>query len=224
MTHHWQRVFTKGAYLVLLACVICTPIKFAHAQRTPLLVVPGILGSQLCDGTTVIWGDRGSLQDFARLDTLSEQGRQLKPCGLLKKIQLLGSFWATDGYDVLLAQLSALGFREGSDLILFDYDWRRSNFETAEVLKRRLRTSTGFQTGQFDVIAHSMGGLVTRILLNDPEFAPRVRRVIYLATPFLGSSNALGILTDGWGTFLNLVAGESRPSGKRRCHSRRSTS
>lgn len=146
-------------------------------------------------------GDRST-----RLDALSDDGKKLKSCGILKKIQILGPFWATDGYDSLLAQLRSMGYEEGKDLIVFDYDWRMSNFDTADLLRRKLAENDHFQH-QFHIVAHSMGGIVARILLQDRSISSRVDRMVYLGTPFDGSANALATLSDGWGTFANLIAG-----------------
>jgi triacylglycerol esterase/lipase EstA (alpha/beta hydrolase family) len=40
---------------------------------------------------------------------------------------------------------------------------------------------------QFDIVAHSMGGLVTRLLLEDPAIAQRIATVVTLGTPHSGS-------------------------------------
>lgn len=191
---------------LMLAATTPIPVQAAD-DRTPTVLIPGILGSKLCDGDTVVWGALSSLSNFQKLDALSEYGKKLKPCGILKKIEILGPFWATDGYNSLLNQLSDLGYQDGKDLLVFDYDWRRSNFVTAKLLKDAIDNNPNFRGRRFQIVAHSMGGLVARILLQNPEIAERVERVVYLGTPFQGSADSLGIISNGWGSFANLVAG-----------------
>ena len=56
-------------------------------------------------------------------------------------------------------------------------------------------------------MAHSMGGLVAQIYVKELDQGRKVRRVINMAVPFLGSANTFGTLTDGWGKGANLIAG-----------------
>jgi pimeloyl-ACP methyl ester carboxylesterase len=63
------------------------------------------------------------------------------------------------------------------------------------------------QGKQVDIVAHSMGGLVARIYIQEMNGAPRVKRLINLAVPMRGSANALAELSDGWGGFQNFLAG-----------------
>ena len=175
----------------------------------PVVVIPGILGSKLAasDGT-IVWGDRGSLSHFGRLDLdpAGENG-EINVAGLVERIRVLGPFWTVHAYDDLLAHLRALGFRDGETLFPFAYDWRQSNYETARRFGSWIADQPNLRYSQFDIIAHSMGGIVAKIWMLEHGGAPRARKVIYLGTPFQGSMNALGTLTDGWGAFANFVAG-----------------
>ncbi len=98
------------------------------------------------------------------------------------------------------------GLTEHKDLFIFDYDWRQSNLDNAKGLEKFI--SDTFKNGEkFNIVAHSMGGLVTRLYLENTKDHLRVNKVIYLGTPFLGSANTLGTLSEGWGTIENWVAG-----------------
>ena len=178
-------------------------------DRRPVVVIPGILGSRLVTaGGEVLWGDRSSLGNFGRLD-LDPDGTKgdLQAAGFVEKIRVLGPFWTVHAYDDLLIHLRVLGFRDGETLFQFPYDWRQSNFVTAEKLQTWLQAQPALRDVPFDIVAHSMGGIVTRIWMTQFGGAQRVRKVIYLGTPFQGSMNALATLTAGWGRFANLVAG-----------------
>ncbi len=48
---------------------------------------------------------------------------------------------------------------------VFPYDWRRDNVETARILVQKLealKRKTGEKDIKFDIVAHSMGGLIAR--------------------------------------------------------------
>ncbi|MDJ0951213.1 MAG: hypothetical protein QNJ94_20065 [Alphaproteobacteria bacterium] len=103
----------------------------------------------------------------------------------------------------------------------FDYDWRRSLDESAIRFHRFIRQTTRFLQAQrgsdrrirFDVVAHSMGGLLLRYYLQyggqllpydeSPrptwEGAQFVENVIIVGTPNAGSLFALGRLVSGLG-------------------------
>jgi pimeloyl-ACP methyl ester carboxylesterase len=181
----------------------------ATQSQRPVIVIPGILGSKLVGANgEVLWGDRGSLGNFGRLDH-DPAGREpeVNLAGLVERIRVLGPFWTIHSYDDLLVYLRALGFRDGQTLFPFAYDWRLSNYETAQRLDAFVRQYPALRDGQFDVVAHSMGGIVAKVWMLQHGGAQRVRKAIYLGTPFHGSMNALATLTEGWGRFLNYIVG-----------------
>jgi pimeloyl-ACP methyl ester carboxylesterase len=185
------------------------PETSASQSERPVVVIPGILGSKLAgaDGE-ILWGDRGSLGNFGRLDLdPTGAGREIKLAGLVDRIRMLGPFWTIHAYDDLLVHLRGLGFRDGQTLLPFAYDWRQSNYETAQRFDAFVRQQETLRDGQFDVVAHSMGGIVAKVWMLEHGGAQRVRKVIYLGTPFQGSMNSLGTLTEGWGIFQNRIAG-----------------
>ena len=150
----------------------------APQDRRRVVVVPGILGSRLLakDGS-VLWGDRSSLSHFGQLDLDPEKpGDALEVGGFVERIRVLGPFWTVHAYDDLLIHLRVLGFRDGETLFQFPYDWRQSNFVTAEKFQSWLQAQPALRDGTFDIVAHSMGGIATRIWLTQFNGAPRVRR------------------------------------------------
>ena len=98
---------------------------------------------------------------------------------------------------------------------VFRYDWRQDNVQSARELHtfiEQIRVDYANPDLKVDVIAHSMGGAITRYyarygtadVLDDNEFpvnstgAERIRRVILLGTPNLGSVGALRTLIRGY--------------------------
>jgi hypothetical protein len=192
-------------FTIALSCWIGS--SAAQPQR-PLVFVPGILGSRLCDNqNNPIWGTRTSFSNFARLELDVPDNPALHPCGLVDEIQIIGSLWTHNTYKSWLAGLAAIGFSpENKNLFIFDYDWRLSNYENAKLLNAFI--ARNIESGkEFDIIAHSMGGIVSRIYLD--EYAPTktVHQIIYLGTPFLGSMNTFGTIKEGWGWPYDSMAG-----------------
>ncbi len=193
--------------LLLLAILAIGNVAPADAAPPPhsVVVIPGILGSQLCSGDEVLWGNSNSLRNLAKLELDQADNSRIHPCGIIKNVQILGPVFVSHFYDGLLSELRRLGYVENKDLFIFDYDWRRSNLENAKALKASIAEKVP-RDKPYDIIAHSMGGIVAKLALADDSLR-RPNRVIYLGTPFLGSANALGTLSEGWGPFKNTLAG-----------------
>jgi pimeloyl-ACP methyl ester carboxylesterase len=191
----------------LLLISIC-PIANAQSQpKRPIVIVPGILGSKLCNGSEVVWGNVSSLRNFARLDLIGPEGEALKPCGILDEIAVLGPFWKIDAYRGLIETLHSLGFLETGDhpnMYIFAYDWRRSNIDNATLLSDFIAK---ISAPKVDIVAHSLGGLLSTIYAQNSAETHRINKIVYLGTPFMGAMNSFATLSEGWGGFKNLIAG-----------------
>lgn len=169
----------------------------------PAIIVPGILGSKLCDGDQVVWGSALSFKNFYKLDLLDERNGHIKPCGIIDSISVLGPFWKIDAYGPLISHLNSLNYEKDKNLFLFDYDWRLDNRTNAKRLKELYDR---IDAPEIDIIAHSMGGIIASIFVKQYP-STRVRKIMFLGTPFLGSMNTMSMLLDGWGGFENFLAG-----------------
>jgi pimeloyl-ACP methyl ester carboxylesterase len=106
------------------------------------------------------------------------------------------------------------------------YDWRQDNVETArrlDELINRVRADYADPDLKVDIVAHSMGGLATRYylrygttdVLNGNDFpmndhgAMRVRKVILLGTPNLGSVSGLNEFLQGFRVGLRRIQTET---------------
>jgi pimeloyl-ACP methyl ester carboxylesterase len=200
----------KLVALGLALAISGTTISSAwSAPERPVVLIPGILGTRLVDAAgRAVWGERNSLLNYPKLElTPGSPGSRLKADGLVKSINVLGPFWTIHEYDSLLDRLHRLGFVDGQTLFILPYDWRKSNFDTADQLDALVRSTPALQGGKFDIVAHSMGGLVAKIWMLGRGGAARVNKAIYMGTPFRGSMNAFATLSDGWGAFANFMAG-----------------
>lgn len=193
--------------LIALACWSHAAGVSAAAPERPLVFVPGILGSRLCDAAgQALWGERSSLSNLSRLEiTGTSTDLKLHPCGIVEQIQLVGRFWSIDQYNLLLASLKDAGYETDKNLFVFGYDWRLSNFETAKLLDAFIQKHVG--NTPFDILAHSMGGIVSRIYMDRYPSASSLKRILYMGTPFLGAMNTFGTIKEGWGALKNTLAG-----------------
>jgi hypothetical protein len=191
-----------------------------------IVVIPGILGSILRDDRgKEIWTIRGRrlLPMLARLvmnRSLLElsQGFSdrpvndgIEPAGLLTDLHAIPGLWTINGYDGLVRWLTSrfevdeiLSNGQPGNLVLFSYDWRLSNRNSARRLAatvdRRLakwRKTSGNDKAKATLICHSMGGLVARWFLDLEGGASLCRRLITIGTPYQGAPEAIAALANG---------------------------
>lgn len=78
-------------------------------------------------------------------------------------------------------------------IYLFSYDWRRSNVETAEKLDAFIDEITDGGKVKVDIIAHSMGGLVSAHYLEAHD--EKVDKYLSFGTPYEGAPSAFNTLS-----------------------------
>ena len=167
------------------------------------------------------------------------------PSGLLEQseVRILGLQFFLDNYDILVTSLKDAGYvpepkqlypdKHFPSLFVFYYDWRRDISENAaaldrfikekkEMLRRQYRAMYGTDRNyniQFDLVGHSMGGLVARYYLRyggkilpdqlqklpEPDWsgAEHVDKLIIVGTPNAGYADTLLELQNG----LRLISG-----------------
>lgn len=176
-----------------------------QAAKTPLesapraVVVPGIMGSQLGLRRAaplpndILWLDPIDIElgrlsllrvpDSARAPTAAHAAAADAPVTGPGQVVSLGAVLFS--YLRLKLHLRVAGF----DAIIHDYDWRLGIDELGRALATRLRAelAAGAASNKaLVVVAHSMGGLVTRAALTQPELEG-VSRVVLMGTPNFGS-------------------------------------
>ena len=154
--------------------------RLTDRSRT-VLIVPGIMGSQLGLRRAaplpddVVWLDPIDIQ-LGRLALLRMPGgAAVVPLGVV-----LYSYLRLKLY--LRSQGLAVEFH--------DYDWRLPVLESGRALAERLRAA---KPARVALVAHSMGGLVSRAALALPGTG-HVERVVLLGTPNAGSFAAVQAL------------------------------
>lgn len=226
---------TKPALILIL---LFLPM-FTHAQaggKDPIIIIPGIEGSEIVDRSgKKLWFSihRGKTDDLRLPITSTNLARNrdsLRAGDIIRKvdIKLLPDI---EVYGSLTDALEEKGYAEATwaapravDVYyVFAYDWRRDNVENARLLmqrmaevKRRLRRPQL----KFDIIAHSMGGLIARYAAmygsaEPPAGTPsptwagaaHIRRLMMFGTPNLGAFAAFNALLEG----EPIIAGRKLP-------------
>jgi pimeloyl-ACP methyl ester carboxylesterase len=211
---------------------------FADArQRTgkrPIILIPGILGSELVNSQTgeVVWPSLfRSVDDGLALPLspdLSANRDKLEPRKIVDVAKLARLGPSIYAYRDLLVALSSYGgYREGDwsnpgpdgdhdTFYVYPYDWRRDNVETARDLCRRileLKRKLNRPDLRFNVVAHSMGGLIARYAARygDADLPPdgttpvptwagaaHINKIFMFGTPNEGSADAFATILEGY--------------------------
>ena len=219
--------YSATAFIFLAAVVTC-----ASAQsKPPVILIPGITGSELIDGKTgvTVWFKLHHVRaNDLRLPispNIAANRDDLKPGDIIRDIKP-GILPRVDIYRGFITALETQGgYKEGrwdtppargfeNTLYVFSYDWRRDNVENAralirkiDALKRKLRRPNL----KFDIIGHSMGGLIARYaaMYGDTDLpsagsavptwsgAKDISRLIILGTPNEGSPLSLRDMING---------------------------
>jgi pimeloyl-ACP methyl ester carboxylesterase len=196
---------------VICAIAVCQG-NFARAERLPIVFIPGIMGSKLCDGAnTIVWGDRLSYTK-SRINALrlpfdpSQRDKSIHPCGLIESVNIVPLLWESNVYSSLLKTLHELKYPD-DEIAVFDYDWRLSNFDNATKLKETIETKFGASDRKIRLIAHSMGGLIARIYVQTLGGERRIETLTMLGTPHLGSASIFQRLKNGFENWPNSWSG-----------------
>ena len=217
-----------------------TPVLPATG-KAPIIIIPGLTGSELVNAKTgeeVWFKARRAKDDDIRLPIsplLAANRDDLVPRDIIRTVKFLKILPETEIYERLIDALQTRGgYREAKwttatrrdatdTFFVFPYDWRRDNVENARLLIRRIETlkrRIGRPNLKFNIVAHSMGGLIARYaaMYGNADLetgAPRPTwagarhfdKIFLLGTPNEGSILSLNALLNGFsyiGGGLNL--------------------
>ena len=170
-------VVAVGALLIFVSAAS------AQSGKQPIIIVPGLTGSELVNRSTgeKVWFKlQRSKIDDVRLPispNLAANRDNLIAGDIIRSVQWAKFLPESEIYENLITALEKTGgYREAKwttatkadaadTFFVFPYDWRRDNVENARLLVRRIETlkaRLGRPNLKFNVIAHSMGGLISR--------------------------------------------------------------
>lgn len=192
-------------------------------QRMPdvVVVLPGIMGSVLKKDGKVVWGFSasalgsalfslgGSIRKSLTLHgddpTLDDLGDGVVADNIVPDLHLLPGLWKIDGYTRIVQSIQErFDVTVNRNLFAFPYDWRRDNRVSARRLQRQTqqwlaswRQQSGNQNAKLILIAHSMGGLVSRYFLEVLGGWRDTRALVTFGTPYRGSLNSVDTISNG---------------------------
>ncbi len=203
--------------------------------KIPVIIIPGITGSELINKNTneTVWFKITKPKDDSlRLpisSDLSQNHDDLVPGDILRSVKYLKFLPETEIYQRLTESLeNSAGYKEekwaspsGDGFedcyYVFPYDWRLDNVENARLLIRKmegLKTKLKRPNLRFNIIAHSMGGLIARYAarFGDSDIpggnlkptwagARHINKILLVGTPNEGSISALNSLINGSANF-----------------------
>jgi len=209
---------------------------FASARsrtgKRPVIVIPGILGSELINAKTgeTVWPSvfRTSEEGLPISPNLEANRDDLVPGKIVETVKLARILPEVYVYrDLLDALRRYAGYRQGDwenpegdgdrdTFYVYAYDWRSDNVANARELVRRVqRLKQKLQRPElkFNVVAHSMGGLIARYaaMYGDADLPPgdgpiqptwlgaaHISKIVMIGTPNEGSADAFATLVEGY--------------------------
>lgn len=224
----------------LLLALMTVMVVAAEAQtpptgKNPVIVIPGLSGSELVNRKTeeLVWFKaQRSKDDDVRLPITgnpAEARDNLVARDIIRSVQIVKFLPEIEIYERLIDALSRRGgYREArfadakkedfqDTFFVFPYDWRRDNIENARLLVReieKVKKQLGKPNLKFDVVAHSMGGLIARYAAmygdaDPPDSKKKVTwqgarhfdKIFLVGTPSSGSMLTLQSMLDGASIF-----------------------
>ena len=226
--HHKTLLALFLVFTVLSGCQQATKPDLARLYKTkpsqhqhpPVILIHGIMGSKLRDANSLdeLWFGNLSTLLFSNYESIR---LQIDPQTLLpvdnqgEPFEIADKAAGIDYYQAIIKTLTQFGAYQLTEvnspadnlnrkLYVFTYDWRQDNVKSARKLHsfiQQIKQDHNNPDLKVDLVAHSMGGLISRYylrygetdVLDDNAFpinqqgAQHVRRVILLGTPNLGS-------------------------------------
>ena len=211
-------------------------------DQSPVVFVHGVMGSRLRHKETgeEVWFSspwKLLFDEFSHLALdIDPETLELRP-GPYEAYDLAGDIIGKDFYGNIIKTLIEYGGYTHAqvgepvdtthkNLYTFLYDWRQDNVTSVRQLADmidQIRIDYGDPDLKVDIVAHSMGGLITRYYVrygrvdvtNDNKFpvnmygGDRVRRVVLLGTPNLGSVQMLNGFIGGIKLGLKRIRAET---------------
>jgi pimeloyl-ACP methyl ester carboxylesterase len=204
----------------------------ARTGKRPVIVIPGILGTELLNPKTgeTVWPSafRTKQEGLPISPDLAANHDDLIPGKIIETVKLARVLPEVYVYrDLLEALRRYAGYRDGNwenpaadgyqdTFYVFAYDWRQDNVSNARELIRRIdRLKTKLQRPdlKFNIVAHSMGGLIARYaaMYGDADLpadespltptwlgAAHISKIVMIGVPNEGSADAFATLIEGY--------------------------
>jgi pimeloyl-ACP methyl ester carboxylesterase len=226
----------RWAFPIVFLAFLLNAGALAQTGKNPVIVIPGLEGSEILqpDGSHAWFSVRRGKSDDLRLPITSpvftRDRDSLKVGDIIRKVdvKILPDI---EVYQAVIDALESKGYTEATwanpkatDVFyVFPYDWRRDNVENAQLLIQRMqamKTRLRKPGLKFDIVAHSMGGLIARYAAMYGSTEPPasnpvptwagavyINKLMMFGTPNEGSFAAFNAMLNG----ESLVLGHKLP-------------
>lgn len=200
-------MFRISSFSLLFLLIFPSFLAHADYTRSPVIFIPGILGSKLKVKNTneVRWGALSAVNkegfEGSILDPLNKRKEELEAYEVMEDFDLFPIPFKIPVYSPTINYLrDKLGFVDNINLFLFPYDWRKNPDDAAALLVNKMEEWSRLPSvmgRKFTIIAHSLGGLVAELAINKQGGDKYTKMLITLASPIRGSPIAFQILNEG---------------------------
>jgi pimeloyl-ACP methyl ester carboxylesterase len=184
--------------------VTCTFTNQKKIKKEPILIVPGVLGTEMFKGETRLWASvlrmvnpinsDGFMDPMAFSYSLAPSDESVFFGSVIDNPDNLLNY--TEG---ILKELKGQDYIQNQDVFTFPYDWRygvsEGNVEALAEKIKSIKTQTGSE--KVNVVAHSTGGLLLKKYIMDHPTDHYVNKAVMVGVPNLGSPKAIKTLVQG---------------------------
>ena len=189
--------------------IVCSFNNKKVADKTPVLIVPGIMGTEMKNGSELLWPDilrmsytigDGFMDPLSFNKDLTPSNSSVSTGKVVENPDKLADY--TEG---LKKEFVDQGYIEGETLFTFPYDWRygisgefADGTTNVDLLKNKIEIILA-QTGKdkIEIVAHSMGGILTKKYVIDNSANHKINKAIFVGVPNLGSPEVVKTLIQG---------------------------
>lgn len=165
---------------------------------SPVIFIPGVMGSKLERQGDLLWGNIGSL--FRDLNALAlPDSAPVQATEIIQDI-FVGPYCKLFYRPLVKFLRDKLGYddRPNGNLFLFAYDWRKDCGITAGELHAHAVRLHELHGKKVVLLAHSMGGLIARYYVNSTiNSADLIKRIVTMGTPLKGAPDSFESLQLG---------------------------
>ncbi len=177
-------------------------------RNEPIVIVPGIMQTKLnrvSDGAEV-WPNIEKMKSSstdAYLDDLilpANGSASILAGDIIRTTTttILGLPYERSYLQNLISSLAEKGYTERTDLFVVPYDWRLDLADSVARLDAVVQTArANSPTGKVTIIAHSLGGLLTKEYVRSAGSSGLINKLILVGAPNLGAPKAAKILNYG---------------------------
>ncbi|MDE2030818.1 MAG: hypothetical protein KGI58_00960 [Patescibacteria group bacterium] len=180
------------------------------SAKTPVLIIPGVMGTDLWQGSQKLWLDIGhnisdvgdQFMDPLKFNSdLTPSNINISLGNVLSKVVAL--VFTSDYSDGLIQEFKNQGYTQGAtsndNLFLFPYDWRYGVSDSTVTLLEAKIDDIRHQTGsdKVDIVAHSTGGLLVKKYVMDHPTDNHIGKAVFVGVPNTGAPKAIKVLLQG---------------------------